>query len=194
MDLHAEAMKRFHEEFARAATCGLKEPTAMTLATASRDGRPAIRTVLLKDADERGFVFFTNLESRKGLQLAANGRAALCFYWPPLDKQVIVEGTTSLVTDAEADAYWNTRPRDSQIGAWASLQSRPLARREELLERVATFTKKHEGGPVPRPPHWTGVRVAPDRIEFWTAMPYRLHDRTIYEKTKDGWTKTLAFP
>ena len=194
MDLHAEAMKRFHEEFARAATVGLREPTAMTLATAGRDGRPSVRTVLLKEADERGFVFYTNLESRKGRHLAENARAALCFHWPPMEKQVIVEGATALVSDAEADAYWKSRPRDSQIGAWASRQSRPLARREELLERVDEVAKKYAGKDVPRPPHWTGVRVAPDRIEFWTAMPYRLHDRTVYEKAGGAWTKTLAFP
>lgn len=194
MDLLVEALNRFQEEFARAGAAGVKDPTAMTLATADRDGRPGARTVLLKEADVRGFVFYTNLESRKGRDLSDNPRAALCFHWAPLEKQVIVEGPTSRVSDAEADAYWKTRPRDSQIGAWASLQSRTLARREELLERVAMFTKKYEGADVPRPPHWTGLRVAPERIEFWTGLPFRLHDRTVYEKKAGAWTKSLAFP
>lgn len=194
MDLHDEAMKRFAEEFKAAAGCGLKEPTAVTLATASPDGRPSARTVLLKSFDKNGFVFFTNLESRKGRDLTANPRAALCFYWGPLEKQVIVEGGVAPVSAAEADAYWASRPRDSQIGGWASLQSRPLAARAELLSRIAKTASTHLAGPVPRPPHWTGLRISPQRMEFWKGMPYRLHERTLYERVNGVWTKTLLYP
>ncbi len=194
MDLLNEAIARFHEEFKQAATVGLKEPTPVTLATSGKDARPTIRTVLLKSADARGFVFFTNLESRKGRNMTENPRAALCFYWGPLEKQVIVEGDVEHVSDAEADAYWATRPRDSQIGAWASLQSRPLKGRGEFLTRIATFTAKFGLSAVPRPPHWTGLRVVPDRIEFWKGMTFRLHERTVYEKGTSGWNRSLVFP
>jgi pyridoxamine 5'-phosphate oxidase len=194
MNLYEEAIARFGEEFSAAARCGLKEPTAMTLATANSDGRPSVRTVLLKSFDAAGFVFFTNLESRKGGDLTANPRAALCFYWGPLEKQVIVEGDVQRVSDAEADAYWVTRARDSQIGAWASLQSRPLSGRAEFLKRIAAAAARHLTGPVPRPAYWTGLRVQPRRIEFWKGMPFRLHERTLYERTGDVWSKTLLYP
>ncbi|MBV9080150.1 MAG: pyridoxamine 5'-phosphate oxidase [Elusimicrobia bacterium] len=194
MDLYAEAIQRFKEEFAKAATCGLKEPTSMTLATASRDGRTTIRTVLLKSGDENGFVFYTNLESRKGRDLAENPRASLCFYWGPLEKQVIVDGNVARVSDAEADAYWRTRARDSQIGAWASQQSRPLGSRTEFLARVAATAAKYAVGAVPRPPYWSGFRVVPERIEFWKGMPFRLHERVVYEKQGNEWRKSLVYP
>jgi pyridoxamine 5'-phosphate oxidase len=194
MDLHEEALARFAKEFKAAATCGLKEPTAMTVATASADGRPSIRTVLLKSFDQGGFVFYSNLASRKGEDIAGNPRAALCFYWGPLEKQVIIEGAVARVSDAEADAYWASRARDSQIGGWASLQSRPLASRTELLAGIAKAAARFGTGVIPRPPHWTGLRVIPQRIEFWKGMPFRLHERTLYEKTGDRWTKTLLYP
>jgi len=194
MELHEEALARFAEEFQAAAGCGLKEPTAVTVATASADGRPTVRTVLLKSFDTKGFVFFTNLESRKGGDIQENPRVALCFYWGPLQKQVIVEGNATLVSDSEADAYWSSRERDSQIGGWASLQSRPLANRKDFLARIAKTEATYAAGPVPRPPHWTGVRVVPVRIEFWKGLPHRLHERTLYEQNSGRWSKTLLYP
>lgn len=172
----------------------LPDPTAMSLATVSPDGNPSVRIVLLKGVDERGFVFYTNLDSRKGRELIATPRVALCFYWPALDTQIRIEGTVEAVTDAEADAYFASRARESQIGAWASLQSETLASRAELLSRVAEVEKLYANQPVPRPPHWTGRRVVPERIEFWHAGEYRLHDRTLYERDGDGWTRRRLFP
>lgn len=194
MDLHEEALSRFAEEFKAAALCGLKEPTAVTVATASAAGRPSVRTVLLKSFDRHGFVFYTNLQSHKGREISENPKVALCFYWGPLAQQVIVEGDASLVSDAEADAYWSSRERESQIGGWASLQSRPLADRAEFLARIAKFETEYASRPVPRPPHWTGVRVAASRIEFWKGMAHRLHERTLYEKSGQVWTKILLYP
>lgn len=194
MDLYQEAIDLFTDAYTRAQTCGLKEPTAMTLATAAPDGRPSARTVLLKSFDKRGFVFFTNHDSRKGQHLAANPRAALCFYWQPLGEQAHVEGAVAPVDHDEADAYWKTRPRESQIGAWASLQSRPLDSRKTLEERYAEFEKKYAKGAVPRPTWWSGFRVIPNRIELWKAGVFRLHHRTVYENHGKGWTKTLLFP
>ena len=187
-------MTRFAEEYTGAASCGLKEPTSMTLATASAEGRPSIRTVLLKSFGPDGFVFYTNLESRKGRDLTANPRVALCFYWGPLEKQVIVEGTVTRATSAEADEYWASRPRDSQIGGWASIQSRPMANRAEFLARIETVKAQYEGKTIPRPAHWVGNRVTPLRLEFWKGMPYRLHERTLYENADGRWTKTLLYP
>jgi pyridoxamine 5'-phosphate oxidase len=143
------------------------DPTAMSLATADGDGRPSVRMVLLKGFDAQGFVFYTNFESRKGEQLLANPQAALCFHWKSIRRQVRIEGPVTTVSEAEADAYYASRPRDSQIGAWASRQSRPLESRFELEKRVAQFAAKHAVGKVPRPPYWSGFRVAPERIEFW---------------------------
>lgn len=194
MDLYSEAIEKFREAYARAQSCGLKEPTAMTLATATAEGRPSIRTVLLKGFDSHGFVFFTNHESRKGQQLAANPRAAICFHWPPLEEQVIVEGAVAPVSHDESEEYWATRPRESQIGAWASMQSRPLDSRKTLEERYAEFATKYKKGKVPRPAWWSGVRVVPNRIEFWKAAPFRLHHRTVYENHGKGWKKTLLYP
>lgn len=172
------------------------EPTAMTVATVGRDGRPAARTVLLKGFDERGFVFYTNFSSRKGRQLAANPQAALLFHWRHLREgvQVKIEGTVEPVSAEEADAYFASRPRGSQIGAWASLQSQPLASREQFEQRYADVEKQYEGAAVPRPPHWSGFRVVPERIEFWYGAQFRLHERQCYERSNGVWSQVMLYP
>ena len=174
----------------------LPEPTAMSLATVGRDGRPAVRIVLLKHVDERGFVFYTNFRSRKGRELLSNPNAALCFHWQPLAIQVRVEGVAHVVSDAEADAYFATRARESQLGAWASLQSSPLASDAELDARVREMTERFAGNSVPRPPHWSGFRVVPTRIEFWRNRAFRLHERRVFERDTgdEGWTQSLLYP
>ncbi|HJR65324.1 MAG TPA: pyridoxamine 5'-phosphate oxidase [Gemmatimonadaceae bacterium] len=172
----------------------LPEPTAMTLATVGRDGQPSARLVLLKSVDERGFVFYTNLHSRKGRELAANPRAALTFHWQPLEAQVRIEGVAEQVDDAEADEYFATRPRGSQIGAWASDQSEELARAADLDERFADVERRFAGRDVPRPPHWSGYRVTPERIEFWRNRPSRLHERRLFEKEGSSWREVLLYP
>ncbi len=169
------------------------EPDAMVLSTVDADGRPSARYVLLKDFDARGFVFYTNLESRKSRALATNPYAALTFYWPPAT-QVRIEGEVERVSDAEGDAYFATRPRGSQIGAWASAQSAPLPSRQALDQRVAEFVRRFEGAPVPRPEFWNGFRVVPSSIEFWTRDPARLHERVSFERDGDGWKRSLLFP
>jgi pyridoxamine 5'-phosphate oxidase len=172
----------------------LPDPTAMSLATVGPDGAPSVRIVLLKDVDERGFVFYTNLESRKGRELAATPRAALCFYWPALDTQIRVEGTVEPVSDAEADAYFASRARESQIGAWASQQSEELSSMDELRARVAEVEARFAHQPVPRPPHWSGRRVKPSSIEFWHAGEFRLHERRRFERDGNSWTMRRLFP
>ncbi|HSK38635.1 MAG TPA: pyridoxamine 5'-phosphate oxidase [Arenibaculum sp.] len=176
------------------------DPNAVALATADAAGVPSVRMVLLKGVDERGFVFYTNLESRKGEQLRANRNAALCFHWKSLRRQVRVEGAVEQVGDDEADVYFQTRPRGSQIGAWASRQSQPLEGRWELEKRVAEYTARYAIGHIPRPPHWSGFRVLPKRIEFWQDRPFRLHDRIVHhaERAADGsvlrWTTERLYP
>lgn len=194
--LLAEAIATFQALLAEAATAGDPDPTAMTLATADAKGRPSARTVLLKHVDTQGFVFYTNFDSRKGRQLAANPQAALLFLWKTLREQVQakIEGTVEPVTAAEADAYFASRPRESQIGAWASLQSQTLDARETFEARIAEFTAKFEGGPVPRPPHWSGFRVVPEMIELWYGAKYRLHERQRYARVDGRWTKRMLYP
>ena len=172
----------------------LAEPTAFTLATVSEDGQPSARILLLKGVDERGFVFYTNYESRKGRELLGAGKAAMVFHWQPLEVQVRIEGTVEPASPGEADAYFASRPRGSQIGAWASLQSRPIEPPGELDRRVAEFEKKFEGKSVPRPPHWGGFRLVPKVIEFWKNMPSRLHERHRYVKLGGGWSATTLYP
>ena len=170
------------------------DPNAMTLATATPDGRPTARVVLLKEWDPRGFVFYTNKTSRKGGELGGNPRACLLFYWKTLHRQVRIEGAVEHVTDAEADAYYASRPRISRLGAWASLQSSTLPARAELERRLAEFEVKYPGEDIPRPPHWSGYRVLPEYFEFWQDMPFRLHDRTVYTPEGGGWTAGKLFP
>ena len=170
----------------------IKEPTAMTLATATTVGKPSARIVLLKNHDERGFVFYTNLESRKSEEIKANPYAALCFHWMPLEKQVRVEGRIEPVSVEEADAYFASRPRESRIGAWASKQSRTLPHRGALM--LAEYTAKFLGREVPRPPFWSGWRVVPDRIEFWQQSAFRLHDREVFTRVGQGWDVEKLYP
>jgi pyridoxamine 5'-phosphate oxidase len=170
------------------------DPNAVALATVDADGLPDVRMVLLKGFDEHGFVFYTNLESAKGTELLANMKAALCFHWKSLRRQVRVRGSVERVSDAEADAYFATRPRGSRIGAWASSQSRPLESRFALEKAVAEYTAKYPLGEIPRPPHWSGFRIVPDTIEFWHDRPFRLHDRIVFSRKDGGWTKTRLYP
>jgi pyridoxamine 5'-phosphate oxidase len=170
------------------------EPDAMVLSTVDADGRPSSRYVLLKAIDRGGFVFYTNLTSRKASALAAHPYAALCFYWAGIGKQIRVEGAVDRVTDAEADAYFATRPQDSQIGAWASDQSSTLESRAELDRRVQDVCARFAGGRVPRPPFWSGYRVVPDAMEFWTRDPARLHERERFERDGDHWIRRLLYP
>ena len=180
----AEPFTRFSEWFERARAelprdC-FPDPNAMSLATVGADGRPSSRIVLLKAHDVRGFVFYTNYEGRKGTELLANPACALCFHWPPLERQVRIEGRAEPVSDEEADAYFASRARESQLGAWASRQSRPMDAPDELERRLEDYAARFAAEPVPRPPHWSGFRVVPERIEFWTNRPSRLHEREVF--------------
>jgi pyridoxamine 5'-phosphate oxidase len=170
------------------------DPNAMALATVGADGQPSVRMVLLKDADARGFVFYTNCESKKGRQLLATRKAALVMHWKSLGRQVRAEGAVETVTDEEADAYFASRHRSSQIGAWASQQSRPLESRFELEKRVAAFAAKYAIGTVPRPAYWSGFRLIPSYVEFWENKPFRLHDRLVYHRQGNGWRTERLYP
>ena len=172
----------------------LPEPTAFTLATVGAGGQPSARILLLKGVDERGFVFYTNYESRKGAELLAHPLAAMCFHWQPLERQVRIEGRVAPVTAEEADAYFASRPRGSQIGAWASRQSLPLEHPDALEARVREVEARFAGREVTRPPHWSGFRLAPERIEFWHNMPSRLHERLVYTRADDGWRTEVLYP
>lgn len=195
-ELYDEALDRFSEVYARAGRCGITEPNAMNLATVDAQGRPSSRVVLLKEYGQRGFVFYTNYNSRKGKDLAAVPRAALCFYWEPLLEQVRIEGRVDLVSAEEADAYWTTRPRNSQISAWASRQSEPLDSTAALERRMAEIAEQYRDQDIPRPPYWSGYRIAPDLIEFWQGGEYkhRIHERICYRKQGATWTVTQLSP
>jgi pyridoxamine 5'-phosphate oxidase len=193
-EIPADPIRRFGVLLERAVERGLPEPTAMSVATADAEGRPSVRMLLLKGYGPEGFVFYTNLESRKAVELRENPHAALCFFWAPLEAQVRIEGEVEPVSDAEADAYFATRPRESQIGAWSSLQSQPLGSREELEERIIQTVIRFGEEPVPRPSFWSGYRLRPRRIEFWTGKPGRLHDRDVYLRDGEGWTIQLLYP
>lgn len=187
-----DLVDRFNREMARAAAAGIPEPTAAALATVA--ARPSVRMVLLKGADDRGFVVYTNLESRKGRELAVNAWAALCFWWGPIHTQIRVEGQVEVVTPAEADAYFASRPRAKQLSAWASRQSEPIASRDVLFDGVARFEDQYRGRDIPRPPLWTGVRVVPDRIEFWYGHEDRLHERFEFRLEHGVWTERILSP
>jgi pyridoxamine 5'-phosphate oxidase len=189
-----DPITRFAAVFARAGDNAPFDHTAMSLGTCRPDGQPSVRIVLLHGFDARGFTFYTNYESRKGREIAANALAALTFYWPWLNEQVRAEGRLARIAPEESDAYFATRERGRQIGAWASAQSRPIASREALLDAVADIEARFAGREVPRPPHWGGYRLTPSRIEFWKDGAFRLHDRFLYERSGDAWTVTRLSP
>lgn len=186
----------FADWFELAKTEELNDPSAMSVASVDADGMPNVRMVLLKDFDEAGFVFYTNFESQKGVEILAQPKAALCFHWKSLRRQIRVRGTVTVVSDDEADAYFNSRARDSRIGAWASQQSRPLESRFALEKAVAKYAAKHAIGAVPRPEYWSGFRIAPLYMEFWHDRPFRLHDRVVFRRQKadDAWSKERLYP
>ena len=190
-----DPLRLFQDWLAEATATEPNDPNAFAVATATPDGRPSVRMVLLKGADARGFVFYTNAQSRKGGELAANPHVAMLFHWKTLRRQVRIEGAVAAVSEAESDEYFNTRARVSRIGAIASDQSRPLLDRSDLERRVAENDARYPGDTVPRPPHWFGWRVTPEAMEFWQDMPFRLHDRRVYRPAADGaWTSEALYP
>jgi len=190
----ADPIELFRSWYEAAQSSGIILPESVALATATPDGRPSVRMVLLKEADQRGFVFFTNYESRKAEEVEANPHAALCFHWAVLQRQVRVTGTVTRIAEDESRAYFRTRVKGSRIGAWASRQSRPLVNRSELEDRVREMKKRFKGDDVPLPPFWGGYRIAPETIEFWQGRTDRLHDRLVFSRSDDGWSTRRLYP
>jgi len=189
-----EILRQFNNWLSEAQNTEPEYAEAMSLATATKDGYPSVRIVLLKGVSEKGFDFYTNLKSRKGQELADNPHAALCFHWKSLNKQIRIEGNIANIADDEADAYFASRPRASRIGAWASKQSQPMQDRFEFETRIAKFTAKFNIGDIPRPDFWSGFRLKPRRVEFWQEQKFRLHDRTIYIFEEDQWRQEKIYP
>jgi pyridoxamine 5'-phosphate oxidase len=190
-------LSRFNRLYAQAQSVDraiLPDPNAMSLATIGMNGAPSVRIVLMKGVDERGFVFYTNLEGRKGRDLRTHPIAAICFHWASLEVQVRAEGPVTQVDDEEADEYFATRPRESQIGAWASIQSQPIEHASDLALRIAEVEERFDGKEVTRPPFWSGFRMRPDKIEFWKARPGRLHERHLYSRSGENWVMETLYP
>ena len=195
VDLSKDPFTLFREWYDKAQNLDIKEPTFMTLATATPDGKPSARVVLLKGYNEKGFYFYTNLTSRKGRELVENPHAALSFYWMELNRQIRIEGKVERVTEKEADDYFISRRRGSQIGAWASKQSMPMDGESDLAVRAEQITQQFEGGPIPRPPFWSGFCLVPERLEFWEERDYRLHKRILFTKVAaNGWDTERLYP